>query len=92
MFPFGWSNILWSFLWLVACLFEFSVDHRTWFFYSYHYYVKLSLFYLYEGVDVKKIDECIGDPEADVDNPVLKAEQDAQVRSIKIMVLGLPCF
>lgn len=31
------------------------------------------------GVDVKKIDQCIGDPEADVDNPVLKAEQDAQI-------------
>lgn len=33
-----------------------------------------------KGVDVKKIDQCIGDPEADVDNPVLKAEQDAQVK------------
>lgn len=32
-----------------------------------------------KGIDVKKIDDCIGDPEADVDNPVLKAEQDAQV-------------
>lgn len=32
-----------------------------------------------EGVDLKKIDECIGDPEADVENPILKAEQDAQV-------------
>lgn len=32
------------------------------------------------GVDGKKIDECIGDIEADVDNPILKAEQEAQVR------------
>ncbi|KAL2899790.1 Vacuolar-sorting receptor 2 [Bienertia sinuspersici] len=31
------------------------------------------------GVDVKKVDECIGDPQADVENPVLKAEQEAQV-------------
>ncbi|XP_039016117.1 vacuolar-sorting receptor 1-like [Hibiscus syriacus] len=31
------------------------------------------------GVDLTKIDECIGDTEADVENPVLKAEQDAQI-------------
>ncbi|KAI3991569.1 hypothetical protein MKX01_040579 [Papaver californicum] len=31
------------------------------------------------GVDLKKVDACIGDPEADVENPVLKAEQDAQI-------------
>nr|DAD38614.1 TPA_asm: hypothetical protein HUJ06_012936 [Nelumbo nucifera] len=31
------------------------------------------------GIDVKKIDKCIGDTEADVENPVLKAEQDAQI-------------
>ncbi|CAL5351619.1 hypothetical protein CsSME_00039029 [Camellia sinensis var. sinensis] len=31
------------------------------------------------GVDVKLIDKCIGDTEADVDNPVLKAEQEAQI-------------
>ncbi|XP_065854707.1 vacuolar-sorting receptor 1-like [Euphorbia lathyris] len=31
------------------------------------------------GVDLKKINECIGDTEADVENPVLKAEQDAQI-------------
>lgn len=31
------------------------------------------------GLDLKKIDECIGDPQADVENPVLKAEQDAQI-------------
>lgn len=35
------------------------------------------------GVDLKKIDECVGDPEADVENQVLKAEQDAQVRLVK---------
>lgn len=33
-----------------------------------------------KGIDLKKIDECIGDPDADVDNAVLKAEQDAQVK------------
>ncbi|XWS09511.1 hypothetical protein CRYUN_Cryun40dG0090800 [Craigia yunnanensis] len=31
------------------------------------------------GVNLTKIDKCIGDTEADVDNPVLKAEQDAQI-------------
>uniref|UniRef100_A0A7N0ZWS1 EGF-like calcium-binding domain-containing protein n=1 Tax=Kalanchoe fedtschenkoi TaxID=63787 RepID=A0A7N0ZWS1_KALFE len=31
------------------------------------------------GVDVKEVDKCIGDPEADVENPVLKAEQEAQI-------------
>ncbi|XP_022721878.1 vacuolar-sorting receptor 1-like isoform X2 [Durio zibethinus] len=31
------------------------------------------------GVDLTKIDKCIGDTEADVDNPLLKAEQDAQI-------------
>ncbi|XWS35420.1 hypothetical protein CRYUN_Cryun21dG0124700 [Craigia yunnanensis] len=31
------------------------------------------------GVDLTKIDKCIGDTEADVDNPVLKAEQNAQI-------------
>lgn len=32
------------------------------------------------GVDLKKVDKCIGDPEADMENPVLKTEQDAQVK------------
>ncbi|XP_029120581.1 vacuolar-sorting receptor 1 [Elaeis guineensis] len=31
------------------------------------------------GVDLKKINKCIGDPDADEENPVLKAEQDAQI-------------
>lgn len=31
------------------------------------------------GVDIKKVDECIGDPDADVENPVLKEEQEAQI-------------
>ncbi|KAI6673330.1 hypothetical protein NL676_001236 [Syzygium grande] len=31
------------------------------------------------GVDLEKINRCIGDPDADVDNLVLMAEQDAQV-------------
>ncbi|KAK4795883.1 hypothetical protein SAY86_028209 [Trapa natans] len=31
------------------------------------------------GMDLKKIDECMGDPDADADNPVLKAEQDTQI-------------
>ncbi|KAK4396013.1 Vacuolar-sorting receptor 1 [Sesamum angolense] len=31
------------------------------------------------GVDIKKIDECVGDTEADVENPILKAEQESQI-------------
>ncbi|RWR79051.1 vacuolar-sorting receptor 1-like protein isoform X1 [Cinnamomum micranthum f. kanehirae] len=31
------------------------------------------------GLNLKKIDKCMGDPNADVENPVLKAEQDAQI-------------
>jgi len=31
------------------------------------------------GIDSRKIDKCMGDPDADLDNPVLKEEQDAQV-------------
>ena len=32
------------------------------------------------GLDVKKIEKSMGDPTADAENPVLKQEQDAQVR------------
>ncbi|OMO53876.1 hypothetical protein CCACVL1_28273 [Corchorus capsularis] len=31
------------------------------------------------GLDVTKIDKCIGDTESDVENPILRAEQDAQM-------------
>ncbi|KAI3769998.1 hypothetical protein L6452_01116 [Arctium lappa] len=31
------------------------------------------------GLDLRKIDTCMGDPSADSDNPVLKEEQDAQI-------------
>ncbi|XP_074572772.1 vacuolar-sorting receptor 1-like [Curcuma longa] len=31
------------------------------------------------GVNLMEINKCIGDPDADEDNPVLKAEQDAQI-------------
>eukprot|EP00262_Sarcandra_glabra_P019833 TRINITY_DN766_c0_g1_i1.p1 TRINITY_DN766_c0_g1~~TRINITY_DN766_c0_g1_i1.p1 ORF type:complete len:625 (-),score=69.04 TRINITY_DN766_c0_g1_i1:193-2067(-) len=31
------------------------------------------------GLDLQKIDKCIGDQDADEENPVLKAEQDAQI-------------
>lgn len=34
---------------------------------------------MFPGLDAKKIDKCMGDPNADSDNPVLKEEQDAQV-------------
>ncbi|KAJ1384214.1 PA domain [Sesbania bispinosa] len=31
------------------------------------------------GADLKKIKDCVGDPHADVENPVLKAEQEVQI-------------
>ncbi|KAG0525409.1 hypothetical protein BDA96_06G054100 [Sorghum bicolor] len=31
------------------------------------------------GLDVKKVDKCMGDPNADLDHPLLKMEQDAQI-------------
>uniref|UniRef100_A0A0C9RL72 TSA: Wollemia nobilis Ref_Wollemi_Transcript_12720_2298 transcribed RNA sequence n=1 Tax=Wollemia nobilis TaxID=56998 RepID=A0A0C9RL72_9CONI len=31
------------------------------------------------GLDNKKIEKCMGDPNADAENPILKAEQDAQI-------------
>ena len=32
------------------------------------------------GIDSRKLDKCMGDPNADSDNQVLKEEQDAQVK------------
>lgn len=34
---------------------------------------------VFTGIDLEKINKCIGDSDADEENPVLKAEQDAQV-------------
>ncbi|KAK5843931.1 hypothetical protein PVK06_000066 [Gossypium arboreum] len=33
------------------------------------------------GLDAKRIEKCMGDPDADMENPVLKEEQDAQLIS-----------
>lgn len=33
----------------------------------------------FAGLDLKSIEKCMGDSNADSDNPVLKEEQDAQV-------------
>lgn len=41
------------------------------------------------GYDVKKVDKCIGDIEADDDNPILKAEQEAQVSYIILIAIVL---
>ena len=35
---------------------------------------------LITGLDVEKVNKCVGDPDADEENEILKAEQDAQVR------------
>lgn len=37
------------------------------------------LAWLVAGLDLKKINKCVGDTDADEDNDILKAEQDAQV-------------
>ncbi|KAL1544323.1 Vacuolar-sorting receptor 3 [Salvia divinorum] len=34
------------------------------------------------GLDLKKIEKCMGDPDVDSDNPVLKEQQDAQVSRV----------
>ncbi|CAH9134712.1 unnamed protein product [Cuscuta epithymum] len=31
------------------------------------------------GIDLKQIEDCVGDPEEDTENPVLKSEQEAQI-------------
>jgi hypothetical protein len=38
-----------------------------------------TLICLVTGLDLKKINKCVGDPNADENNEILKAEQDAQV-------------
>jgi hypothetical protein len=45
--------------------------------------IYLYCFIFQTGLDVKKVDKCMGDPNADSDHPLLKMEQDAQV--------NLPC-
>ena len=37
------------------------------------------VFDVLSGLDVKKIEKCMGDEDADSENSVLKEEQDAQV-------------
>ena len=39
------------------------------------------------GIDLKKINQCMGDPDADEENAVLKAEQDAQVKALHCLFL-----
>lgn len=42
------------------------------------YVNRLMSIFLSAGLDLRKIEKCMGDPNADEDNPVLKEEQDAQ--------------
>ncbi|KAJ4908354.1 Uncharacterized protein Rs2_12012 [Raphanus sativus] len=35
---------------------------------------RFSFCYVHADIDLKKVDKCIGDPNADVENPILKAE------------------
>ena len=37
------------------------------------------------GLDVGKVRECMGDPEADTENAILTGEQDAQVFFLQII-------
>lgn len=41
--------------------------------------IKLILLYMLIGLPIEKIKKCMGDPEADVENDVLKTEQELQV-------------
>jgi len=36
------------------------------------------------GLDMKQIEKCMGDPDADAENPVLREEQEAQVSNCTI--------
>lgn len=42
-------------------------------------FVTVTIFLFCIGLDSENIEKCMGDPNADSDNPVLKEEQDAQV-------------
>lgn len=42
-------------------------------------------FWCIPGLHLKKIENCMGNSDADSDNPVLKEEQDAQVRFIVLL-------
>jgi len=76
-------------LYLINLPFIFSAVHRKM---IYHIILKKYMFVplfplfssiYFAGVDLKKIKDCVGDPLADVENPVLKAEQEAQVGFLK---------
>jgi len=49
-------------------------------------------YYVFTGIDSKKLDKCMGDPDADLDNPVLKEEQDAQVNISHFHLYFPPAF
>jgi len=38
--------------------------------------------YIWAGLSFEGVKKCMGNPEADADNPVLKAQQEAQVNNI----------
>lgn len=42
-------------------------------------YLMISILYKNTGLPIDKIKKCIGDPEADVENELLKTEQELQV-------------
>ena len=41
------------------------------------------------GLDVAKIRDCMGNPDADADNVILKREQDAQVSLFSLPLLDM---
>ena len=47
---------------------------------------------MHSDIDLKKVDKCIGDPDADVENPVLKAEQESQVCGLQLFSSRSCCF
>lgn len=39
--------------------------------------------FLDAGIDIKQVEKCVGDPDADSDNPILKGEQESQVHTLR---------
>jgi hypothetical protein len=40
---------------------------------------RVGCLYFFVGIDVNKVRDCMGDPNVDRDNAILKGEQEAQV-------------
>ena len=50
--------------------------------------------FLAAGIDVQQVEKCVGDPDADIDIPILKGEQESQVHTFEIysIILSQLCL